>query len=781
LTFISMSLKAAFNGVINNIRFGLGCSPANIAGYDHDLMVTLLSTVIINGVNLPPYFFKISEMISNDGINSIESQKFIIAITSYGGCIIIAIFLWFYAIFATYIYFRDMKNASSVMRSVSEKTAQESLTTILKKCEDERVDIGGSINWHMTDNFKIIIPLTLYLFVSICTFLIFVAAFITPELNSFQQVFTYYKESTKRHTSILHFINTLIAFAINQITKEQVLNETTNDINTLMKSHSQLMIDSLSYDPDIDDLHMRSNCTSEAESNSMFSIQCSSLDNKIQIISRFMEKIVKKIKSGTVYDLDDVEFSKILYILDSGLNKQLLSFNEIMLSKIDYITNGIASKSRLYSLLGILIAIVFFIIILILIKNLSISFDGMKQLISLLPPKDVLRNKIIVDFFVKEDNNRNDHVLTFTEMIINASANIVISTSSSLIIDAINPTLKKITGFQSDTVIHQPLSRLIPVDSDHNMTATTASTKSKSHSASFGEGSEILYKRIEEMRSDPNKKSITVNVNMISESNENIPVTATVVAIRENDEISSFLITLYDRRAEISEREKAKEAKKRSTKLLRGLLPQQAYSALRKREQNLLFVSDQAIAIFVNINRFPEIVGVLQPSEVIKLLRCIYEKFDDIRRKYPAVERLKTNDELMLCCSGLFNYKDDPGQQSTQSVMYCLELLEEIKQINFTYNTEFSLSIGLNMGGPMCGSVMDVKTPSFDIIGTLIGNAMKLVTEGEEDVVQINEQIANYLPRDKFEVTEGTVLVSWYTKKKTQCYNVRSKQDNQKM
>ena len=180
--------------------------------------------------------------------------------------------------------------------------------------------------------------------------------------------------------------------------------------------------------------------------------------------------------------------------------------------------------------------------------------------------------------------------------------------------------------------------------------------------------------------------------------------------------------------------------------------------------------------LFVNIKGFNDIVTVLQPSEVMGLLRKIYEKFDDIRRKYPAVERLKINDDLMLCCAGLFNYKDDPEQQSLQSVMFCLDLLAEIPAINDANNISLGLSIGLNMGGPLCGSVLDVKTPTFDIIGGVIGNAMKMVNECADNVVQVSEGIANYLPRDKFEITDGIPLIAWYSKKKTPIFNVRVKQ-----
>ena len=124
----------------------------------------------------------------------------------------------------------------------------------------------------------------------------------------------------------------------------------------------------------------------------------------------------------------------------------------------------------------------------------------------------------------------------------------------------------------------------------------------------------------------------------------------------------------------------------------------------------------------------------------------------------------------------MFTNKSDLDQQAIQSVSFALDLLEAIQSINDSHNTNLGLAIGLNMGGPLCGNVLDIKVPSFDILGYPIGNAMKLVNEGQQNVVQVTKQITEYLPQDKFEVTDGAVLVAWFSKKKTQCYNVKLRQ-----
>ena len=776
LTLVPMSLKAAFAAVINNVKFGVGVSDVmDSQFYDEGTMISLLKTAVINGVNLPAYILHVTDLLSEDGFASVKEQRIILYVMSYGlSALLLVIFGAFAAVLITK-YFSDYNKITKVLRSVKKESVEESRMPIMNGVPEKYVDAGGSINWHMTDNCRFILPVTIILLIAVSCILILFSTWMFSELDLFQRVFTYYKASSQRHSHILHFLNTLIALNINQLDLEKTLENVGNDITTVQSAHVLLMTSATAYDDALDEIQLGTTCNDSAEDSPLKLITCSCLDKRIDYLLRQMQTVQLALQMGGAYSLDSAEFSRILVILDLGLDDQLIEFNNLMIKKAQRVADSMSTKSRLISAVSICISLIVFVILYFIMTHIQTSFDGFKQLIAVLPPKACVTNKILMDFILGDEGKQSDEVMSFSQMIINASQNIVLSLTPELVIENANQSLKRITGYGNDTALRQNLTWLIPSVAGSE---TSSGAMSISASQTINEGSTAMYNEIEEMRSNPEKNVVTKNVFVNCETGAAIPASATVIAMREDDKLIGFLVTIADRTQEIAEKEEVKEAKKRSSKLLRGLLPQEAYNILRKQSEDTLFVSDQAIVIFVNINGFSEIVNVLQPSAVMDLLRTIYEKFDDIRRKYPAVERLKTNDELMLCCAGLFNYKDDPEQQALQSVMFSLDLLAEIPQINDAKNVNLGLSIGLNNGGPLCGSVLDLKTPTFDIIGIIIGNAMKMVTECAENVVQVSEGIANYLPHDKYDITPGIPLVAWYSKKKTPIFNVRLKQQN---
>lgn len=62
------------------------------------------------------------------------------------------------------------------------------------------------------------------------------------------------------------------------------------------------------------------------------------------------------------------------------------------------------------------------------------------------------------------------------------------------------------------------------------------------------------------------------------------------------------------------------------------------------------------------------------------------------------------------------------------------------------------------MGGPLVGSVIDPSTPTFDILGSLIGPAIKMQSDGQVSIVQVSETVKEQLSKEKYKIEKGQIL-----------------------
>ena len=135
---------------------------------------------------------------------------------------------------------------------------------------------------------------------------------------------------------------------------------------------------------------------------------------------------------------------------------------------------------------------------------------------------------------------------------------------------------------------------------------------------------------------------------------------------------------------------------------------------------------------------------------------------------------MKTNDNLFVACCGLFDFKDDYETQAQQAVRCTYEILNSVPSINESLSTSISLRIGVNMGGPLVGVIINPQTPCFDLFGAPIGMAVKMVNEGMPNKLQISETVLRHLDSTVFKSEPGAVLVGFYSKAKHQIYNIIS-------
>ncbi|EAY17627.1 hypothetical protein TVAG_235080 [Trichomonas vaginalis G3] len=757
-TYVNMSIKDALNGVINNVKFGLGISPIQAKeNQNNGTFASILKTAVINGVNLPPFMLKISEMLNDDGYANVKQVRTIIYVLSYALPILLLIVFEAFAGYVIYYFVSDIHRISATLRTVKPDIIKESVMPIIKSSGEKPLDSGGSLNMHMSESLKTLIPFVVILYVIASCLVILFSTNIFSELDSFQQVFELYKYSSNRHTYIYHFVNTMISYAMGQINQSVAAEILEEDHSIVDNAHKVLMNAGIGYDDSLDTLQLSANCSNltstDPTRNPMRAVSCQSMDKKVNYIIILMKNRYSRLSANASTVLSDSEmFTETMYMMYDGLLDQLNSFNDRLADEGSSKASDMILRCRVIIIVGIIIDIAVFIILYMCYSHLTVMFDGVKQLISLLPPRAVLSNKMLLDLVLGEDPHMDDAVMTFGETMIASSSNVILSLTPSLIIESANPALKQVTGYSSDVINHQPFTQLLP-DAGANNTNGPLSGEEHTISVSTTVGESemsLFYKDIERIRTDKDFHSFSRQVVLIGESGEGIPVQCTVIAVRdEQGELTSIIVEAVDRTKILEQKEQARQAKRRAAKMLKGILPLDAYRSIKSGQESV-FTSDSVVVSMISIEGISELISVMQPSAVMSLLHGVYQRLDELRGRFTAVDRLTCDGKSVMCIAGLFTHQTDPEAQALQSVSVCLRLRQEIASLNETGGVSLWLTTVCHVGGPVIGSLLEPKNPTFGIAGKVVEETMQMIDLTPIGTSVVCEEVASHLPTDKF-------------------------------
>lgn len=382
-----------------------------------------------------------------------------------------------------------------------------------------------------------------------------------------------------------------------------------------------------------------------------------------------------------------------------------------------------------------------------ILQLLQMSVKTIGQLFSMIPPDKLVESSYFWDIIAENESNDDEFSMTASQMILYRSTSACLMMCPNMVIQSVNKALTAITGFTPDQILGQNITFLIPPPSV---------------SSSSGDDStptEQFLILIEDMKKDKGEDQSTLKLKLLTESGRTIIVKATILCMRkENAEIDAFTLIFRDLSVESEQKRRIKATKERVDSLLVGLVPPEVIGVIKEQKGTALFISEVSTVIFVELTGLMQYVHTMSPKQMMSCLELVYAKFGEICDEYPAVHPLKTNDDLFVSVSGLFDFKDSPELQAEQAVLFALDLLKRIEEVNVQLTIDIQLRIGINQGGPLVGSVLNPTMPTFDILGGVIGLAVKMQSDGPVGCIQISEAVAKQLDTKKFEITPGTVL-----------------------
>ena len=730
---------------------------------------SLLQTIAYNSLIMQENINHILEVESNIGETISSHMKMLSNVLSIILTIVVGLVNLIAGVYSLYEFYQDSKRMSEAIASIPEDVIDESIKPIWKETKDSFAT--GSM---MTSIRKSIVTSLRYLItilvIVVPTVFVFLAGYQDTKIEEIKNVQKWITQFVARQNYYIQPLTAFISGIEGVITKEEAQDYINEAITQLNDLHSKIIIGITGYDDSIDNFQLSDQCESDSTLGIENFLRCSSINKQIiqiQLQSNDMLKQYDAAKAVPTIDIEPV--AKSLYVLDSGLHERNFVAGLTIRNAYKASCNKIESDCQFYFLIGLCCSLVLYVLLYIFASLPRKAFEMAKILLSLLPPHAVLGNKTVLTF-VKGGHSDENNDKTLVESIVECSSTAVIITNSSGIIQSINPSVTKMTGYQMDSLLGRPIGWLTSQQDDESTTGTsTMSTTSMSQDFK----KVILSKAFTLLRQNPDEVKVEGTLEINTNKEEFVVAHVTIVPVRRQREVESYIIIINDLTNEINQKKEMQVSKARVNKILASLIPPEAMPFVRKQE-NAFFETELATVIEIEMDGINDLVSVMPPSQLMNALDTIYEKFDDIIRLYPAVKRMKTNDNLFVACCGLFDFKDDYEAQAEQAVKCSYEILKSVPSINEALSTSLSLRIGVNMGGPLVGVIINPQTPCFDLFGAPIGMAVKMVNEGQPMKLQVSEVMLRYLDPTKFKTEPGAVLIGYYSKARHQVYNVVS-------
>jgi len=710
-----------------------------------------ITTLTFNPVTTSTQLMNLYQVMNDAGHEASTVQETVIKAVAFGfAAVFFSVFFILQVIFVIRV-FKEMSSVSTMLRKVGIDVAEQSMKPISLQDKEDRIPSGTVQSAHVTDFTRIFFPMVSVLSAIATAALISATGIaLTTDAATSKRLFNWFYDSTIRTMSLSNAITLVPPVICGAYSPAEIVPLLAQHIQNMSDAHERLIVDAIGFSSILDAAQLDSQCFPEELPISKMSayIHCLSIDRKVNMMYQYLTRIIQRI--ANISSLEDTDYLTAAYIYDAVLFTSFKDYSDKLFTACNEHFASMEQTIKLICGAGMGVALLFFILSSLINGSFSLSLQAVQQLICVLPPSSVVRNTLLMNFIIGAETSENEVIMSPAESVIFASSNAAILLNTEDIIEVVNPSLQRITGFTPDQVLGQPISWLI---------SKPGGSVSSSSSSDDDISSAHFYQKMTQMRTNASDNVAVVNVRCNRDSGGYVVVKATIFASRnEQGILDSFVVLLRDMSQEMDQKRLVHEAKRRTDTILDSIIPPQVLNAIKQENASTLFMSETAVVIFIEITGFVEQVHTMSPKQLMSTLSSIYDKFEEITRRWPAVHSLKTNDDLFVCCSGLFDFKDDLVAQSEQSVRFCLELNQSIDDINEQLSLNIGLKFGVNMGGPLVGSVLNPLTPTFDILGGLIGLAVKMQCDGTAGVVQISESIVKHLDKNRFDIEKGPTL-----------------------
>jgi len=203
------------------------------------------------------------------------------------------------------------------------------------------------------------------------------------------------------------------------------------------------------------------------------------------------------------------------------------------------------------------------------------------------------------------------------------------------------------------------------------------------------------------------------------------------------------------------------EERQKSDMLLASILPPSLVKRVQAGEKNISFAVQSVTITFIDIVEFTPWCGSLPAEKVMSTLNSLFKKFDKLVSIYPTMTKIKCIGDCYMASGGVFSEINQPVEHASQVVLFGLDAIDAVQELNGEINEHLRIRVGVNTGGPIVAGVLGVGKPTFEILGPTINMAQQMEHHGVPMNVHISRSVYELIYGiDKFSIKErGTIEV----------------------
>jgi urea transport system substrate-binding protein len=205
------------------------------------------------------------------------------------------------------------------------------------------------------------------------------------------------------------------------------------------------------------------------------------------------------------------------------------------------------------------------------------------------------------------------------------------------------------------------------------------------------------------------------------------------IAFREQAEIETRLLL-----------ETTKLQKEEIEELLLNILPKAIADRLQEGQSIIADSFSDVSVLFADLVGFTNFASQKSAAETVKVLNQIFSLFDELSLRH-GLEKIKTMGDAYMVVGGL----PDPQENHAFAIaQMALDMQAAVASFNVENNHNFSLRIGINIGGVVAG-VIGLTKFSYDLWGDTVNVAQRMESNGIPGEIQVTAAVYDRL-KDKF-------------------------------
>jgi guanylate cyclase len=497
----------------------------------------------------------------------------------------------------------------------------------------------------------------------------------------------------------------------------------TIDIQTTSTGGGSIM----GIDAELDELVLSTNChLPELPRNLHDLYNCSYTTHLFVVFRRLLREVLQALTG-----CDGVITGIPLTTLHHLVTTHFASQHSLMDSQLSTLVSRTISDFKLTlilcSVIGMLIACAFFLILQLFQRELTETVEAALALIKRIAPQMIATNTALLDWLRWRSAEADRHALTAEQSVLHLSHDGVLCVTRDLMIEYINPAITQFLGYSPEQKLGCSLTTMLTVEAAAQM--------------------EILVRQLGE------EPVVLSRMDCVAEGGTELAFQAVCFPLKQDRSNERCIIVLTDIRERERMRLAAEAAQAETERLANAVLPPEL--ARRADAGEPAFSVPVASVMAVSLGRFD--LEHASPQEVMPKLTHIFLTFEQRMMEFPLVTKVRVFGESFLCAAGLFG--GELGAAVDQIVMFaqnCMEILEDVNVKNYAQHT---VRIGINTGGPIICGIMGEAQSGFDVFGSPVTMAMNLQRTAPVNSLQLSDSTFQLIDATGYHATKRVLKI----------------------